>query len=353
MRGKDKSVLVALSGGVDSSLTAALLKQGGWEVEAIHFLLPASTEKREKRLASVLRVVEHLKVPLSVADLQEEFTREIVEPFVEQYLKCVTPNPCAVCNRVIKFDTLVRTAGEKGLSHVATGHYARVVREGEAGAGLWRGKDRQKEQSYFLHGLNRSHLEKMVLPLGDMTKKETRRVAKEMALPAKEEPESQEICFIPENDYRLFLERREGSGISKQGDIVDRDGRRLGLHQGTYRYTIGQRHGLGIASPRPYYVTALRHEENQVVVGRKEEVFSAAVEAHQFNWVAGEPAEKALKVLAQIRYRHEAAPGMLEIRGSNRVRLVFDEPQWAITPGQALVCYDGDQLLGGGWIGSA
>ncbi|MFH1349852.1 MAG: aminomethyltransferase beta-barrel domain-containing protein, partial [Pseudomonadota bacterium] len=215
---------------------------------------------------------------------------------------------------------------------------------------LWRGRDKRKEQSYFLHRLRQSHLSGTLLPLGEFTKKEVRVLAEEMGLPTASEPESQEICFLPENDYRSFLEEKMGMEIFRKGDIIDGDGHKLGDHYGSYGFTIGQRHGLGISSLRPYYVKKIIPENNQIVAGRKEELFSKHVEAESFNWISGAPPENGIKVLAQIRYRHRAAPGLLEILSSDRVRFQFDEPQWAITPGQALVCYEGDRLLGGGWI---
>jgi tRNA-specific 2-thiouridylase len=186
--------------------------------------------------------------------------------------------------------------------------------------------------------------------MGRMTKREARKLAKDWGLPTSEEPESQEVCFIPANDYRSFLEEQAGLGIVKKGDITDRSGRKVGEHGGVYRYTIGQRHGLGIASPRPYYVMALHPGDNRVIVGRKEDLFTSRVRAEDFNWTAGRIPKQDLTVEAQIRYRHRAAPGRLEILSPRRVRMTFATPQWAVTPGQALVCYDGDRVLGGGWI---
>jgi tRNA-specific 2-thiouridylase len=186
-----------------------------------------------------------------------------------------------------------------------------------------------------------------------MLKKEARHLAADLGLPDASEPESQEICFVPENDYRLFLELRRGYEIARRGEIIDREGQKLGEHSGVYRYTIGQRHGLGIASHRPYYVMEIRPYENQIVVGRREELLSTHVEAHGFNWLMGGPPQKGMAALAQIRYRHKPAPGRLEVISPKEARFRFDEPQWAITPGQALVCYEGDKLLGGGWIRKA
>lgn len=350
MSTEPSSVLVALSGGGDSALAAALLKEQGWQVKGLHFLLPAPAIKRTERQNSVRRVEDRLKIPVSYVHLEEVFTRRVIEPFVEAYLKGFTPNPCAVCNQVIKFDHLLHHADEEGIAFVATGHYAVIRKPEDSPAELWRGVDQSKEQSYFLHRLEQRHLQRIVLPLGEMTKKETRQLAAKMKLPTVSEPESQEICFVPGNDYRLFLEKTKGMGIAKRGNIVTKEGEKVGEHLGAYRFTIGQRHGLGIASPRPYYVMEIRPEENEVVVGRKEDLFSTLVEAESFNWLDGKPPAERARVLAQIRYRHIPGSGWLDGITPGEVKFAFEEPQWGITPGQALVCYEGERLLGGGWI---
>jgi tRNA-specific 2-thiouridylase len=190
----------------------------------------------------------------------------------------------------------------------------------------------------------------MLMTMGETYKEYTRDLAAKFGLPAASEPESQEICFLPDEDYRLLLETRRGLGIAHRGDIIDREGRKLGEHLGTYGYTVGQRHGLGLASPRPYYVMEIRPEENQIVVGRKEDLFSSHVEAEGFHWLGGPPPQGGMRVAAQVRYRHRAAPGRLEVLDPQEVKFTFDDPQWAITPGQALVCYEGGKVLGGGWI---
>jgi tRNA-uridine 2-sulfurtransferase len=344
------TVLVALSGGGDSALAAALLKEQGRDVTVLHFILPALPEKRQARALSVGRIAEHLQIPLHFLDLESAFSREVVAPFIHAYLNGLTPNPCVACNEVIKFETLLRYSEENGISHIATGHYA-IVRVDQEGMGaLWRGLDHGKEQSYFLHRLTRRHLAKTLLPLGGMTKKEAKRLALSLGLPTSSEPESQEICFLPGNDYRLFLEREMGPEAAGGGDIVTMDGEKVGEHRGTYRYTIGQRHGLGIAAPRPYYVMDIDPKGRRVIVGRKEDLLSTLVEAEGFNWLDEAGLYHGRRLLGQIRYRHPAAPGKLEAIGPGEVRFQFEEPQWAVTPGQALVCYDGDRVVGGGWI---
>jgi tRNA-specific 2-thiouridylase len=344
------NVLVALSGGVDSSLAAALLIKAGYEVTGLHFSLPASTPAREAKKRMVKKIAEQLHIHLSCVDLEEEFNRRVVDPFIDSYLNGLTPNPCVLCNQVIKFDQLLTHADREGIKHIATGHYATIKEVRSSLVQLCRGSDREKEQSYFLHRLNQSHLSRTLFPLGGFMKREVRHLALTMGLPTRSEPESQEICFVPENDYRSFVEDRRGFGIRKRGDIINSDGETVGHHFGTHRYTIGQRHGLGIASSRPYYVMEIRPEENQVLVGRKEELFSDSAEADCFTWLEGPPSKVSMRVSAQIRYRHEPAPGRLEVLDPKRVRLTFDEPQWAITPGQALVCYEEGCVMGGGWI---
>ena len=343
------SVIVAMSGGLDSSLAAALLKNRGWAVRGLHFRLPAAPDARRARERAVKRVAGCLGIPLDVLDLEDVFTRKVIDPFMDAYGKGITPNPCVRCNELVKFACLRAHAAEIGAEYLATGHYARLRRGREPDdVELWRGRDREKEQSYFLHRLDRSLLRNMLFPLGDMTKAAARRMARDMDLPVHDLPESREICFIPDNDYRGFMAARQAAGTRRPGEIVNTRGEALGRHDGTYRYTIGQRHGLGIASSRPYYVKEIRPETREIVVARKEDLFSDTVDAERFHWLVEAPPEA--RVAAQIRYRHRAAPGRMELLSADAVRFVFDAPQWAVTPGQALVCYDGDRVLGGGWI---
>ncbi|MBU0735563.1 MAG: tRNA 2-thiouridine(34) synthase MnmA [Proteobacteria bacterium] len=347
---KLSDVAVALSGGVDSSMAAALLKAAGWEVHGVHFMLPSTPSMREGRLEGVKRIAEHLEIPVEIIDLTQIFEDLVVEPFVDAYLRGLTPNPCVRCNPLIKFEHLHRYILEKKIQYLASGHYVRLVKGKQDMVGLRRGRDSRKDQSYFLHRLTQPSLSRVVFPLGEMTKDEVRNLAREMGLPCHSNPESQEICFISGTDYRSFVEKRRGITGKEKGVIITDDGETLGEHQGVYRYTIGQRHGLGIASSRPYYVKEIRSELNQVVVGRREALFAGMVDAVHFNWVGKPPLEGRFRMQAQVRYRHKAAPGQLEVLSSDEVRFIFDRPQWAVTPGQALVCYDGDRLIGGGWI---
>lgn len=349
MNTQPSDIVVALSGGVDSSVVAALLKIRGWNVRGLFLILPAPGSTGEKRLKGVEAVTDHLQIPLEVIDLTEKFSESVVEPFVNAYLKGLTPNPCVICNEEIKFRHLSLYARQKGIPYLATGHYAKAVKR-QGITELLRGTDPEKDQTYFLHRLNQDSLSMAIFPLGEMTKKDVGNFAIELDLPCRETSESQELCFLSDGNYREFLENRFGSRIDMNGDIIDSHGGKLGKHDGIHRYTIGQRHGLGIASSRPYYVKEIRPDTREVVVGRKEELFSKNVDAELFNWTGPLPSSNEPDLKAQIRYRHKAASGRLIVTGSSSVRFEFEEPQMAVTPGQALVCYTADRLIGGGWI---
>ena len=342
---------VALSGGVDSSMAACLLKEAGWKVHGVHFRLPCVSSDQEEKINKVGAIARFLGIPLHIIDLREDFSRLVIDPFVRDYLNGLTPNPCISCNPLVKFATLYHFIRENQINYLATGHYARLGREDNSSRPvLYRGRDGKKDQSYFLHRLDRQILSRTLFPLGEMTKDEVFARALSMKLPSCENRESQEICFLGALDYRVFLEQKAGGKGQQEGVIINSEGHILGTHRGVYRFTVGQRHGLGISSPMPYYVKEIRASENQIVVGRREDLHSKTVNAKQFQWIQYPPEKNCIEVLAQIRYRHRAAPGLLEILSPSQVRLTFRDPQWAVTPGQSLVCYQGDQVLGGGFI---
>ncbi len=347
---KASGVLVALSGGVDSAMSAWFLKQEGRDVRGVHFLLPGDKATQEARVDAVKAVSGRIEIPLEVVDIRSAFEEQVIKPFVEAYCEGFTPNPCVRCNARVKFEYLARVANRLDIPFIATGHYARLEEAGDGrGNRLLRGSDSEKDQSYFLHRLTMEHLQRIVFPLGNLTKSQVRLKADELEMPSCSASESQEICFLPRNDYRRFIEKREGHGVKSEGLIIDVAGTVLGKHLGTHGYTIGQRKGLGIASSRPYYVKQLRPGANEVVVARKEALYSREVKAEEFQWMGDVPRQGG-KAEAQIRYRHKAAPGILEITSPGKVRFTFHKPQWAAAPGQALVCYEGDRVLGGGWI---
>jgi tRNA-specific 2-thiouridylase len=353
-------IAVAMSGGVDSSTAAAILKEEGHEVFGLTMHLwdslpgapgEAGSCPAPGHVAEARRVAEQLGISHQVIPLQEPFASEIVGYFVDEYLRGRTPNPCVLCNRRIKFGALLKKAEELGASALATGHYARIQWEPSASRfKLRRGRDRRKDQSYFLFLLGQEQMGKILLPLGDKVKDEVREQAFRLNLPAARKAESQEICFIPDNDYRKFVETRKGEGIAKAGKIVNAQGQVLGLHEGIYAYTVGQRRGLGIAAPHPHYVLALDPGKNTVIAGRNEELFTAGLTVRAVNWVSIPPPEGKIEADVQIRYRHPGAPGTLVPLEGGRVRVELKIPQRAVTPGQAAVFYRGDEVLGGGWI---
>jgi tRNA-specific 2-thiouridylase len=346
-----KAIAVAISGGIDSACAAAILKKERWEVVGIHLVLPLPLKKREEKLRKALLVSGELNIALYPLDVGNFFQKRVIDYFLSAYYLGLTPNPCVVCNNMIKFERIISWMNEKGIDCIATGHYARVRRSSNKRyIDLLKGKDKQKDQSYFLHRLGQSHLSKTLFPLGDMTKAEIYKEAEERGLSASIHPESQEICFIPDNNYRSFFKSRIDTSTLSHGNIIDLEGNVLGAHSGTYAYTIGQRQGLGIGAKEPLYVCQIRPETNTIVVGPKEALFTSTLTAEDFNWIGIRRGEKTLRVQAQIRYRHEPADGTLTIISPDLVHFEFDTPQWAITPGQAFVCYEGEKVLGGGWI---
>ena len=350
-----------MSGGVDSSVAAALLADAGHDVIGVSMQLYDQTEGSRTfgscctidDLHDARRVAAAIGIPHYILNFERQFTEQVVSNFVSEYTAGRTPLPCAHCNGDLKFATLAERARGFGADVVATGHYARVERAPSGQYLLKRGMDPSKDQSYFLFSLTQDQLAQAMFPVGDRPKDAVREYARARRLPVADKPDSQEICFIPNNDYASFVSTH-APDAARDGAVVDEDGRVLGGHGGIHRFTIGQRKGLGIASPdgAPLYVLTLRPADQQVVVGPKASLERTTLEASGVNWMTGEPAGP-IRVAAQIRHRHAAAPAMARSLGNGRAALVFDSPQIAVTPGQAVVFYDEtdrDLVVGGGWI---
>ncbi|HYR02377.1 MAG TPA: tRNA 2-thiouridine(34) synthase MnmA [Syntrophobacteria bacterium] len=342
-------VAVALSGGVDSAVAAMLLKGLGRRVVALHMSLSPHDPGRPGE--SVRTLAKRLGVPLHSVDLRPAFLEQVIQPFLEVYRRGMTPNPCVLCNPRIKFSLLHRHAVDLGIRWLATGHYARIAPpESDGRLRLLRGRDRAKDQSYFLFGLTQEHLSHALFPLGALLKGEVRKIAASAGLPVSSRPESQEICFIPDNDYRRFVEERTGTHLlPARGPVVDVDGRQVGEHDGIHRFTIGQRRGLRIPSSAPYYVVGLEPETNTVRVGRRKDLQRREFLVTDVNWIGIPAPGGPLEALVQVRSRHQEAPAVLA-PDTERVLVRFHEPQSAVTPGQAAVFYRGDEVLGGGMI---
>ncbi|MBA3441055.1 MAG: tRNA 2-thiouridine(34) synthase MnmA [Pyrinomonadaceae bacterium] len=364
-------IAVAMSGGVDSSTAAAILKEAGHELVGFAMQLwnqrrglsvDADGEPMPSRCCSLddiydaRRVAEDLGFPFYVLNLERDFERDVVQPFVTSYLNGETPIPCVSCNSRLKFASLDRLAQSLGCEKVATGHYARVRFDGEAGRyRLLRGLDGRKDQSYFLWELTQAQLARSLFPLGGMSKAEVREVARRHDLAVAEKAESQEICFVPDGNYASFIDRYleaegEQTRLPDRGEIVNSRGEVLGTHDGIHRYTVGQRRGIRVAHPRPLYVLSVNAGQNRVVVGSEEELGSREFTAAGVNWVAFDEPAAPVRAEIRVRYRHTPALATIEPTGAKRFHVVFDEPQRAITPGQATVFYQDEEVLGGGWI---
>ncbi|MBI5483186.1 MAG: tRNA 2-thiouridine(34) synthase MnmA [Deltaproteobacteria bacterium] len=343
-------IAVAMSGGVDSSVTAALLKQQGHDVFGITMRLfaPRSTGVGSAVYDAAV-VAGHLDIPHHVADFEQEFRRLIIGDFIDEYNCGHTPNPCVHCNRHIKFGLLLDKALELGADLLATGHYVRKTVDPDGICHLRTACNIRKDQSYFLYTLTQQQLKQLIFPLGEMeSKDEVRRLARECGLPVSEKSDSQEICFIPNDDYVAFLEA-SGAVAGDEGDIVHIDGRIVGRHHGTHRYTIGQRRGLGIAWSEPLYVTSIDAALNQIIVGEQQHVFATGLMAEGVSWIVA-PEEDEFAGTCKIRYRHQPVGCRVQLLADGNCEVRFDKPQKAVTPGQALVFYQGDQVLGGGRI---
>ena len=364
-------IAVAMSGGVDSSTAASILKDEGHEL--VGFTMQLWNQRRNinvdkngdplpSRCCSLddvydaRRVAETLGFPFYVLNLEKDFERDVVNPFIDSYLNGETPIPCVACNSRLKFESLDRMALSLGCDKVATGHFARVKYDEKAGRyRLFRGRNHWKDQSYFLWELNQDQLSRSYFPLGEMEKEEVREIARDAGLYTAEKAESQEICFVPDGKYSEFIDRyleHEGreDEIPEKGEIVNKDGEVLNEHTGIHRYTIGQRRGLGIAHEKPLYVVQIERAKNQIIVGEKDELDDIEFTAKGVNWVAFDEPNEPVRAEVRIRYRHTPEPATITALPDNRAKIVFDEPTSAITPGQTTVFYNGEEVVGGGWI---
>ena len=347
-----------MSGGVDSSVAAALLAEQGHEVIGLSMQLYDNSGDKSfgsccsiEDLYDARRVATAINIPHYIMNFEKQFNEHVVSNFVGEYAAGRTPLPCAHCNSDLKFTTLLERANGFGADAVATGHYARVEKSASGTFQLKRGVDGSKDQSYFLFSLTQAQLSKAIFPVGDRPKDSVREYAHLRRLPVADKPDSQEICFIPDHDYAKFITTHTPE-IARTGDVVDESGHVLAQHGGIHRFTVGQRKGLGLSSSptgAPMYVLALRPADAQVVVGPKASLEQTKLAASGVNWIEGAP-DGPRRAHVQIRHRHPAAPATVYAVGDGRAEVTFDAPQIAITPGQAAVFYDGDRVLGGGWI---
>jgi tRNA-uridine 2-sulfurtransferase len=333
---------------MDSAFSAYLLKQDGFQVIGVHADFGLSPETFLSHLGGM---ASFLGIPLEVVDLREAFQKTVTDYFISEYQIGRTPNPCVICNQQIKFGLLLHKALALGADGLASGHYARIV-PCAFGGGLTiaRGRDVLKDQSYFLHRLSGPDLERVLFPLGNLTKNQVRSQARELGFPLSLRGESQDICFFPQGDYRKFLLERIKPETIKGGDIVDSEGRKLGTHQGLYAYTIGQRRGLGLPSSAPYYVLRIDIGQNQLVLGREKDLEVTSCAIGDFHWICRPDKLQDFEVSVQVRYRSPAARGRVIKQENQKLIVQFHAPQRAVTPGQAAVLYATDLVLGGGWI---
>ncbi len=345
--------LVALSGGVDSAVAAILMQEQGYDLIGVTMRLwPKSRCCDEKDIEDAAEVCAQLQIPYQVLDYREAFRQQVVDVFVAEYQAGRTPNPCARCNQFLKFDALLKEGEKLGTDILATGHYVRIL-ETVSGTALLRGEDAAKDQSYFLFALQAGLLPHLRFPVGGMNKDAVRAIARKHGLPVAAKQDSQDICFVPDGDYRRFLADYAGLDMAQEGEMVDSRGQIVGHHPGTLNFTVGQRKGLGGGSGQPRYVLALDPVRNQVVVGDEKELYQPRVYLKDCNWLMPLSPSEDIAVTVKLRYRSNAEPGLLRLGADGRAEITFQEAQRAVTPGQAAVCYQGARLMGGGWIRSS
>ena len=356
----DTKVIAAMSGGVDSSVTAALMVEAGYDVIAItmrlgtHDTIEIDSDKPNccslEGVEDARRVATQLDIPFYAVNYEDTFRQSIVDYFADEYLSGRTPSPCVICNQDLKFGKLLELATQLEVDYVATGHYARIEREPETGRYLLRkGIDLHKDQSYFLFSLTQAQLSRALMPLGGYEKDDVREVARKYQMRTAEKPESQELCFIADDNYKRFLKDRIPEKI-QEGAIVDRAGQTLGTHQGIPFYTVGQRKGLGISAKTPLYVTELKVRDNTIVVGQNADLLADTMQVEQVNLITMDNLSEPIRAEVKIRYKDAGAAATISPLTDTEVAVKFDQPRRAVTPGQAAVFYDGDTVIGGGWI---
>lgn len=346
----NKKVMLGISGGVDSALSAHKLKEKGYDVTAVNCLFCKNEGDDGSAVRDARAIADKLGIDFRVTDLTEPFRKKVIDNFIDTYVKGGTPNPCIICNKNLKFGTMLDEALKEGFDFIATGHYARIERDDVTGRYLLKkGLDPQKDQSYVLYCLTQHQLAHTLFPLGEMTKEEVRREALRLELINAGKKDSQDICFIPDGDYAAFIEKYL-SKTFPEGDFVTVDGKVLGTHKGIIRYTVGQRKGLGLALPAPMYVKEKDTENNRVILSDNDSLFTTTLEADNINLITCDRLDSPVRVKARVRYKHQEQWATVTQTAEDRLLVVFDEPQRAIAKGQSVVLYDGDTVVGGGSI---